>query len=186
MTSADYAVLASLLALLVSMLGWFFTYRKQVQLENLKGDIAKVLSEHDTRFAYLHQRRGEVIDQLYKRIVKMRRRLNKSLMVTVDDELSLNVERTESHAILYELYDYYLENRIYLDEELCKQIDALNKNSGDALEHTEIGHQYPDMIRAYRDRTKAIIANEINPLLGQIEKQMREILGPNSKTRTNN
>jgi hypothetical protein len=186
MSIEQFAVLATLLGLLQAAIGLFINHRLGKNLEQFKGQIQQTVSEHDTRYAYLHKRRGEAIDQLYKQIIKMRRRLNQSLVVSLDDVVSLKAQRTESHTDFEELYNSYLSNRIYLDEELCKKIDALNRNLGNALEHTEIDYTYPDMIRAYRDRTKAIIANEIDPLLGQIENQIRDILGLNSQARTNN
>lgn len=186
MSIEQIAVLATLLGLMQAAIGLIINHRLGRSLEQFKGQIQQTVSEHDTRYAYLHKQRGEVIDQLYKQIIKMRRRLNQSLLVSPDDEISLKEQRTESHADFYELYDSYLGNRIYLDEELCKKIETLNRNLGNALEHTEIDYRYPEMIRAYRDRTKAIIANEIDPLLGQIERQIRDILGLNSQARTNN
>lgn len=168
--------LVSAIALLVTIVGWGTTAR-------LQGEIQKSISEHDTRFAYLHKRRGEVIDQLYKQICKMKKALTASLLVDLNDTESLKEHRKNVHKIFYELNDYYRENRLYLDEELCQKIEELATNMGNALEHTEISNTYPDIVKAYRLKSNEIIAVDIHSLQKQIEGQMRKTLGLDNQSK---
>lgn len=177
MTPEQALALAALLAVVQGVIGWFISHWLGERLEQVRGQIQQTISEHDTRFAYLHERRGEVIDQLYKKIFKLRKALVASLGVALDDVESLKEKRKAVHDIFYALDDYYRENRLYLDEDLCQKIEELLTNSGNALEHTEISNMYPDLVRGYREKSKEIIVGNIEPLQKQIERQMRKIVG---------
>ena len=101
MTSEWFAAGLSFLSLIVTIIGWYKTYSKQVELEKIKGDIQRTLSEHDTRFMYLHQLRGKVIDELYKRIEIVMRLLQASdAYVQFDNENSKAQQREEALRLL--------------------------------------------------------------------------------------
>lgn len=170
MSTDVFAALASLLALLVTIAGWIFTARLQVQVQ-------KAVTEHTTRFSYLHERRGKVIDDLYKQIFNMEQALTASLTVALNDTRSLEEHKQYVHDVFYELNKHFRENRLYLDEELCQMMEKLIADFGKALQHTEVSDAYPNIVMGYRDVAVELISKDIHPLQQQIEKQMRTMLG---------
>lgn len=110
------AAIAAAASLLVTVAGWFVVYSKQKKLETLKGEIQKILSEHDTRFDYLHKRRGEVIDELYKRMDRITSLLQASVRtLRLNVDRSLEEQRKEAFLLIGPLMDCYYQNCIYID-----------------------------------------------------------------------
>jgi hypothetical protein len=189
MTPDWFSALVSIAALIVTIIGWSTTYIKQKELEGLKGEIQQILSEHDTRFAYLHKRRGEVLDELYKKIDLTYRLFGASARSgRFNFDSSPKDQQEEASKYFWELFEYYHQNHIYLDQDLCAQIDRffnvvfkINSNLGIAYEieplrdlsNPEILEQYSNLIKEARQW----IIDELPPIRDLIEKKMRTILG---------
>lgn len=159
-----------------------------IEVESVKGEIQKLVSEHDTRFAYLHKRRGEVIDQLYKLNVKMMRPLYSSATtVKMNIQRSEEEERAEGLRLIPLFVKYYYENHLYLDEDLCKLIDdllaALTRILNElgqasqlfplSLYDIEVAKMQSEFYNKVRER----INNDLPGINALIEKKMRVILG---------
>ncbi len=195
LSSADYAALASLIALLITILGWFFTYKKQVRLENLKGDILKIVSEHDTRFEYLHNRRGEVIDELYKLIDRtMCLMQSPKYLIEPPGTPSLKDQREKLALVISQLIDYYHQNRLYLEQDLCKQMEALLPSLDDVRHKISTAADIAPLSsagdlrmaeeqRKLIDMAEKIVNKDIPPIRYYLEKRMRIVLGVESETK---
>jgi hypothetical protein len=123
----------------------------QLKLAGLQGDIQKTVSEHDTRFAYLHQRRVEVIDKLYKDIVRLNNYLMKytSPSPYIDPDFSeepqnkLHLNETKNSIIQF--IDYYEENKLYLDQKLIDLLKEYNSQLGVILTYIDLRIEYPEL-----------------------------------------
>ncbi len=192
----DFAVIIASLSLIVTILGWSKTYSKQKQLESIKGDIQKIVSEHDTRFDYLHKRRGEVIDELYKRMDRIMQLLQASVRaVRFNDEKLPEEQRNEGLGLISPLTDYYYQNRLYIDRDLCEQIEKLLQNlyeisgnigTASSLVPFRLGFDpsIANMHKEFIDKATNIMTNDLPPIHNLIEEKMRAILGIGSEAKS--
>ena len=112
------------LSLLVTVIGWIVIYRRQVQLANKQGEIQLAIHEQDTRLTYIHQRRGEVIGELYRLIVKIRAHLTASFTsLRYDFEPTSEEQWNEAVDYFALLLDYYRNYHLFLNQALCELID---------------------------------------------------------------
>ena len=182
------------LSLLVSVIGWTVTYRRQVQLANKQGDIQMAVQEQDTRLTYLHQRRGEVIGELYRLIVNIRVHLTASFR-SLRVEYEPTPEKQWNDAVDYFalLLDYYRNYQLFLNQSLCDLIDkaiitleqiAALKGIADRIQPTGL---WPDLIiinqvKNFNDDAKKKVYEVLEPNLNHIEQEMRKILDPHAET----
>jgi hypothetical protein len=102
-----------------------YTASRSKAIEGYKAALRKQGFEHETRFARLHEKRVEVIAELYARLV----RAEASVAAYVDpiemsggptkDELAAKAD--EYHV---EFIRFFSENRLWLDESLERQFEA--------------------------------------------------------------
>lgn len=137
MDSGVWAVIVSAFALLVTVAGWGATYAYQKKLlekqgelqsqaQERQGAIQEFLSEHDTRFDFLHKRRGEVVEELYKHLVWTLNWLQASTSsLRMDGQESPEKEQAKAWHEVQVLVSRYNETRLFFDAALCKQMDEL-------------------------------------------------------------
>jgi hypothetical protein len=80
--------------------------------------------------------------------------------------------------------DYYLKNRIYFDEEICKHLDSINGKFWDAwLSYQLSQSKGVDTKQGYQFLTQAFktITQDIPPVQKEIEKAFRGLLEPRVK-----
>jgi len=118
---------SSALAVTIFMVlfGAFIKYRLSRQLEEFKQSLQQKMLEYQIRFSSLHEKRAEVLGELYGRL--------KQFQVSVDDLISpmegMGIPpKKELTGIVNKRIDafqtYLRRNRIYLPENLCEQIDS--------------------------------------------------------------
>ena len=178
------------LSLLVTVIGWIVIYRRQVQLANKQGEIQLAIHEQDTRLTYIHQRRGEVIGELYRLIVKIRAHLTASFTsLRYDFEPTSEEQWNEAVDYFALLLDYYRNYHLFLNQALCELIDkaiitleqiAALKGIAKRIQPTGL---WPDPIIINRvknlnDDAKKKVYEVLEPDLNHIEQEMREILDP--------
>lgn len=157
------------------------------EIEGLRADLRAVAFEHEIRFARLHERRAEVIAELYARLVE-----TENAFESLTFPVPLVVGRGEPYDMLSEalrcastLRNCFYENRIYFDENLCAEIDGFMQNLYRALRHPWLHGAFKDedFGAGAEERKKTAeearkIVNEYMPrILSQIEKSFREMLG---------
>lgn len=114
--------------LLVTIIGWIVTSREQTKLAQTQGGIQKSISEHDTRFNYLHQRQGQILAELYKRMVWMEGLFHASARLGRLKNEELPEDQIPKALKEYNnLIVFYKENRLFIDLDLCKKIEDLLK-----------------------------------------------------------
>jgi hypothetical protein len=159
------------------------------RLEAYRTELSRIVSEHDTRFSYLHQRRGDVIDQLYKGIDRIYRTLGASVRaVRLNFDASPEDQRKEGTKFVLLFIDYYYQNRLYLDDGLRQEIEKVIPRLWDILDNFGVASGLTPFAQAGDTNSQAqitgftneaanIITSDLLPILQHIEEQMREILG---------
>jgi hypothetical protein len=196
--STGISALALVLALVptgITTIGWLATYWVQRKIGERQNELQLLSSEHDTRFVYLHKRRADVLDKLYKYIDRIVSELQASTRQTrFEGELSqqdYSIRATREYHLLVE---HYYENKPYLDQDMCAQMESflrhlltvlLKIGSSSTLEpllqldHAprHVGELHWENIEQVRN----IVSKELVPIQHHIEDQIRELLGSNAK-----
>ncbi len=116
-----FAAGSGILALLIrSVLGSLL----KKDIEKFKHDLSKVAFEHQIRFENLHQKRADVIADLYGHIVESERAAS-SFLSPIEMNGAPTKEEKYNKAInsTIELFRYFDKNRIYLSDDLCEKVD---------------------------------------------------------------
>ena len=146
--------------------------KHDIEIERLRNDLRIAASEHETRFARLHQTRAEAIAELYKRLVRAHETFDAYL--TRDQP---GIEPEDALKCVREFAVYFNENRIYFDDGLCMDIDAAIQKFVNVYVATGA---YP---RGKADSEKkwaeaALHFGERFPAIrAKIERQFRELIG---------
>jgi hypothetical protein len=146
------------------------------EIERFRSDLRIAAFERETRFAGLHERRAEVIAELYKRLARMHQRFDSYLSpLQVGDEDAHSEKGKEAATCANDFFDYFNESRIYLDGPLCAEIAELGVKVRRAWVDFNVP---PDQRRGLRwlDVWNKF-GEDVPPLLRRIEKRFREMLG---------
>jgi hypothetical protein len=148
-------------------------YRAQLRAEGY---------EHEVRFARLHERRVEKIDDIYRKLVDAERAFGSwTHPFQQAGEPTMDEKGQAAAAAANELRATFLYSRIWLDADLCARIAELDR---------ELYHLFIDFTtyrqddpRTQAERSKSWIAaftkmqDEIPPLREAIETRFRDMLG---------
>lgn len=150
-------------------------------LEKFKSGLEKEVIKHRTKFEILHTERANVIKEVYKRITRTQRAFE-SLVCPLQP--AGDPPEEEKTKILIEefngLSNYYLENRLFFNENLAKEIDELLKEFVDIWHNWEfvktLNNTKKSNIKEWCD-TWDKVKNEIPPIKKLIENKFRDIIG---------
>jgi hypothetical protein len=90
-----------------------------VETEKLRASLQQTATEHQIRFAKLHEQRAEVVKDLYRRLVHAR---SDAAIYILGDARNKDLA-AETNEKMLELYRFISLNRIYLPESLCELLD---------------------------------------------------------------
>jgi hypothetical protein len=103
--------------------------RNNVEVERLRTELKKVAFEHETRYAKLHERRAEVLEELFKRLVRANDAFaSRFRAVQFAGEASSDEKTRRASELANQFIDYYIENRLFIDKPLAEKIDAVNRH----------------------------------------------------------
>jgi len=99
-------------------------------LENYKTKLSaeaeKARFEHQVRFSKLHEKRGEVIADLYKKLIEANRAAASfASPAEWAGEPSKKEKALEAGKKIIKFYQYFDERKIYLGKELSKKIESI-------------------------------------------------------------
>jgi hypothetical protein len=155
-------------------------------LERFKSRLQTSVTEHQIRYAKLHDDRAEVIRSTFTKIVVMHRSM-KSYMNAFqsgrdDKEVRQNLEKKGVKAAddINEFIDYYSENEIFFSEEICKNMNRLIEIVREAWWTYDL-----QIVNAPRgqssikhwDKIEKTLTEDIPTIKKQLIEQMRQILG---------
>jgi hypothetical protein len=91
-----------------------------VEIEKLRASLQQTATEHQIRFAKLHEQRAEVVKDLYQRLVHAR---SDAALYILGDARNKDLA-AETNEKMLELYRFISLSRIYLPEKLCESLDS--------------------------------------------------------------
>jgi len=154
--------------------------RHGIQAERLRADLNIAAFEHQTRFTRFHERRAEVLDQLYKRIWRTAGAFEDyTRPLQWGGEDAMKQKRQDAAERANELINYFGENKLYVDESLAGDIEDLiitvrkawsdftvggtevKPTSKEWLEvHRRFKEKVPTLFQAIEGRMRKILAGE--------------------------
>lgn len=151
-------------------------------LEHLRADLRIQAFERETTFSRLHDKRVQVIEELYRRIGTVSLAMNRLMSdIQVSGGPSL-VERTDIAAkAADDFLEYYLLHQIYFEQTLCDTLQAFNEKMHSAWisfnmsKTQEISGANGHELRQTAWNT---ISEDLPTIRLEIEKAFRNILAP--------
>ncbi len=159
-----------------------FDIRKQgeVELEKLRAALKIEAVTHEITFSKLHNRRAEIIEELFKKLVAFDDSAS-SLMVEfdMDDSEELREKADKFIDIYHDFQKYAEQNQIYFSEELCKLIAALHSEVFDQsirVTYQTTPHSLDDLKKVF-SKEKPSIQSRTEQIKLKIKEEFRELLG---------
>lgn len=144
------------------------------ELERLRADLRIAAFQQETTFAKLHEKRADIITELYSRLVKFDSKLDIMTNPFFQDSSSDSLGR-EQAAIEAgkDLTHYFTINQIYFDESLCNSIRQLLRTMTIAhLTHIDCQVSTQQSTDAWN-----LLRKEVPPIKNEIERNFRQLLG---------
>jgi hypothetical protein len=159
-------------------------FESQTELTKFKAEIEKTAFEHQIIFSRLHDKRAEVIAELYAKIAMLYRTM------TVFVRMALAVEEADRKNKLKDLWkavdDFrgiYERNKIFFHANVCEKIEELDSAMSAPVSklvmHLEMYEQNNDISPAVQawEEGKQKIEEIVNVIKKELEDEFREILG---------
>jgi hypothetical protein len=156
------------------------------EIERLKHSLQIAALEHQVKFSNLHERRANVIAEVYQRLVEV---YEESRKFTLTAGQSTNSSESFEHynkayTSNYELFLFVQPRRIYLPREVCSLLDeclqVMNRAVIDANMSSKPLFSDPQMVKergvVFRDAYIAI-AEDVPKIRELLEAEFRKILG---------
>lgn len=152
-------------------------------------EIAK--NEANIRFGSLHERRIEIIEDLYHKFYALHVNVNhihKLIKEKNEDENEVEGDRIEIEKLEFQMVTFietYRENRIYFSKEFCKSIDEFLQSKifyllvadTEILESLETkGLSFVKMVAEIGPKIKEN-SNYLNEITEKIENEFRKMIG---------
>lgn len=159
--------------------------KADTELEKLRSTLATAATEHQIRFAKLHEQRAEVIAETYSKLRELHTNLGEYVKIFEPAGGLPKEERRhrvgEAHKSFIE---YYSRNRIFLSRAAVEKLDAINQKSVKAF----YGFFYSvEMVQATKGDgvTKWMeifehVKEEMPVALSELEDEFRKLLGDES------
>lgn len=94
------------------------------EIESLKHSFALIAKEHEVRFSKMHQRRAEVIEELYKKLTLLNLHGEQFSLTSENNRTDYQAERfTQMQEEFREVFLYAEQHRIFLPEKVCALVD---------------------------------------------------------------
>jgi hypothetical protein len=172
--------------------------RSARRLEKFKAELKSESFEKETRFSKLHEKRIDVIIGLYGNLYRLRDTLSSilKLLRQEDGNQGENTGRIreawdKAQTEIEEFKSHLNKNRLLIPDQLCKQLDNYYKKSLQAIASlllASFNEKNSDLVPESTDisindskedliRATFILSEQIAPLLVEIEKEFRALLG---------
>jgi hypothetical protein len=159
--------------------GYVLLQRRSI--ERYVHELDRVSYEHEVVFSRLHERRVDVIADLYAKLIDAQRAFGTwthPLQASNEDQKQKGQAAFEAGKGFEETF---VHNRIWLDEDLCAQLDRFNRTLYEAfVDFTTFDADDPRTKSDHLHQWQAVIKrleDEVQPLRVAVEKRFREMLG---------
>jgi hypothetical protein len=157
----------------------------EISNEQLKSHLQQTAFQHQVRFSKLHDKRGEVIEQLYEQLVEAEKGYGRFVLVDgFDNDIEKQAEaRRKTETTMYEVSFFIEKNRIYLSAAICELLktflDIMWNNVINVGAYT-FKYPTPNTIQEKHAALRAAyeaLRKEIPPARAVLEDEFRNILG---------
>jgi len=169
--------------------------RSEKRLEKFKADIRSTAFVQETKFSKLHEKRLQVLAELYKKLSNVNSNLS---AMKLSLESGILEDKMESLIASFnkdidEFHLFFSENRLYLPDNLCDQLDVYWAYSIGVWSNLSTSYITKDYsMRVVEDKEVYIedakqslmnasikIAEKLEPLNKNIEREFRNLIGSN-------
>lgn len=161
--------------------------QSDLEIEKFRSTLSMNVKEHEVRFAGLHEKRGEVIAELYGLLVEAVWDASKyASPLEMEGEPSRSEKYATAMKAITTFYRFFAKNRIYLPESLCDKLEtfveemrskAINLNVHEWEQGASVpGHLHRDRIEAW-SATWAYFEKEAPKAKKAMEDALRALLG---------
>jgi hypothetical protein len=164
-------------AALAWLLKFLFSSGLQRDLERYKRELDVKQFERQARFFLIHQKRAEVIAELYARLARARARIGELVAIFQPGGQSLIEKKKLTAEVFNDANSYFQERRIFLQEEIAENVDLVFKAMWEALIEFDTAQRgsdeyKPDNTGLWIQSFKRI-REELPPLMKKMEAQFR-------------
>jgi hypothetical protein len=172
-------------ALVIAVLGYLIRTLLQNginrELERFKSELEIQRFQFETRFSIIHERRAEILGEIYSRVDVAQRALSDlTSPLQLYDGRAAAQKKQAAQLAGKEMSSYYSSKKIYLDEDLCSQLDEMVGLMHDAWVAFDTA-QSNDPIQPNDKSLQAVawktVSQKLPPLKTALEKRFREELG---------
>ena len=157
----------------------------QLELIRLQSSLQLVEFEHQIRFSKLHERRAEIIADLYSKAVELHRRASTFVRLYQSLDEDKNKENTKDlWKAADEFRNYFDKHRIYFNKDTCTTIDSFNEALSQAssnliffIQNAPPLNLTTDQIWDEWNKSMTLIEDNVPKMKESLEKSFREILG---------
>jgi hypothetical protein len=146
-------------------------------IERFKSELEKITIEHQIRYAKLHEERAHVIKEVYRKIAVAEKWM-KEYVTPIDLGGLPPIEERSKRAAesANEFVDYYKENKIFLNNDICKLLDEIHKCIAEAwIKFNQKDRVRPD--KDYWGDSWQTITEKLPQIKEKLENDFRNILG---------
>lgn len=161
-----------------------------LKIEPLKAELNKQNISHQIQYTFLHQERGKVLVDLYKKLQELSSAMADWTAVIQpiieDADKEREARAIRANAALFDFKNYFVLNKIFFSKSFCNSIEELIKvywdkgwDFGYAQNRILAGNLPPDYFKEYSKELSAIskeLREKIPPMITEIEDLCRCIL----------
>jgi hypothetical protein len=152
------------------------------EIERLRSDLRMVAFEREIRFVKLHEKRLDIIAELYRRLSAANIAMSKLVSPMQFGGKEAEKQNHDRAADACQQFrDYYLQHRIYFDVGLCEHLDGLDAKFWQIFIHYYMYDSDDQEVARERRKTQLEAwdqaSEEVPPMLREIERSFRTLLG---------
>lgn len=161
------------------------THQSALELENLRHSLRLVATEREKQIGLLQEKRAAAIVEIYARLVAFIAAAESfAAIVEFGGEPSKPDKAKTLNEKGWEFRDYFLKHRIYFSQPICEKVDQLfnsvmTKSGRFQMWHamSEKHERLEGKMHEAWDAAAATIKEKAPPLLAEIEREFRTLLG---------
>jgi len=161
-----------------------------LKIEPIKSELAKNNITHQIQFGYLHQERGKVTLELYKKIQELHSAMvnwTAALQPIIEDAEKEATERTNRvNRAMDDFRNYYIVNKLFFTSKFCEFIDSVFQVYWDMgwefgykqarVQSGQISQEYFDEYSKEMTKISKEIREELPKKITELEVKFRKIL----------
>ena len=150
-------------------------------IEKYKAELEQQNFEHRERFSTIHQRRAEVIANLYGKIARTKSVTADLVGIFQQGGQSLIEKKQKAAEIYNDMASYFYENCLFLPKDTAEKAEKLISTIKEVLiefDTAQMGNEEykPDKTGLWRQAYERL-RDEVPPILEELEEEFKELLG---------